>query len=155
MIKLLTSSTEDTKIIGKRLAPHLKNGDVIILLGDLGAGKTMFVSGVLSYFGKENETSSPTFTIVNEHNLTTKLNLYHFDVYRFDFEDEFLAIGGEEFFEKGICMIEWAEKIKSYLPNEYLKVNITKDVENENTRIIELIPVGARYQTLLSNAFNE
>ena len=79
-------------------------------LGDLGAGKTKFTEGILKYFGKENEISSPTFTIVNEYN-NDKLNIYHFDVYRLENEDEFYAIGGEEYFEKGICLIEWGEKI--------------------------------------------
>ena len=95
MIELYSSSSDETKSLGKKLAPYLKKGDTIVLSGDLGAGKTMFVSGLLSYFGKENEVSSPTFTIINEHNLTKDLKLFHFDVYRFDFEDEFLAIGGD------------------------------------------------------------
>ena len=113
----------------------------------------MFVSGLLSYFGKEQEASSPTFTIINEHELTNELTLFHFDVYRFDFEDEFLAIGGEEFYDKGICIIEWGEKIKRYLPNEYIKISIIKDTEEEEKRILEMIPVGNRYKTLLSEVF--
>lgn len=153
MVTLISNSTDETKQIGSQLAPYLKKGDTLVLSGDLGAGKTMFVSGILSYFGKENEASSPTFTIINEHELTDGLKLFHFDVYRFDFEDEFLAIGGDEFFGKGICLIEWGEKIPSYLPSEYIKIVINKDAEDENKRIIEFTPIGEKYDALLSEVF--
>lgn len=155
MIELYSYSTRDTKELGKKLAPHLQKGQTIVLSGDLGAGKTMFVSGILSYFGKENEASSPTFTIINEHDLTKDLKLFHFDVYRFDFEDEFLAIGGEEFYDKGVCLIEWGEKIESYLPKEYIKILITKDTDDINKRIIKLTSVGQKYDTFLSEVFNK
>lgn len=155
MIELYSYSTQDTKELGKKLAPHLQKGQIIVLSGDLGAGKTMFVSGILSYFGKENEASSPTFTIINEYDLTKDLKLFHFDVYRFDFEDEFLAIGGEEFYDKGVCLIEWGEKIENYLPKEYIKILITKDTEDINKRIIKLTSVGQKYDTFLSEVFNK
>ena len=155
MIELYSNSTDDTKELGKLLAPHLNAGDTIVLTGDLGAGKTMFVSGLLSYWNKENEAASPTFTIINEHDLTNDLKLFHFDVYRFDFEDEFLAIGGEEFFDKGICLIEWGEKIQNYLPKQYIKILITKDNEDINKRIIQLIPIGEKYEKLLSEVYHK
>ena len=155
MIELYSNSTDDTKELGKLLAPHLNTGDTIVLTGDLGAGKTMFVSGLLSYWNKENEAASPTFTIINEHDLTNDLKLFHFDVYRFDFEDEFLAIGGEEFFDKGICLIEWGEKIQNYLPKQYIKILITKDNEDINKRIIQLIPIGEKYEKLLSEVYHK
>ena len=150
MIQLISNTTEDTKIIGKKMAPFLHQGDTIVLTGDLGAGKTMFVSGILSYYGKENEASSPTFTIINEHTLTNDLKLFHFDVYRFDFEEEFLAIGGDEFYSQGICLIEWGEKIASYLPKEYLKVTISKDDKEEGKRMITFTPIGNKYEKLLA-----
>lgn len=154
MITIISNSTDETKMLGKKLAPFLKEGDTIVLSGDLGAGKTMFVSGILSYYGKENEASSPTFTIINEHELTNELKLFHFDVYRFDFEDEFLAIGGEEFYDKGICLIEWGEKIHSYLPNNYVKISINKDTEDENKRVIVITPIGNKYESMLSEVFS-
>ena len=155
MIELYSNSVNDTKDFGKKLAPHLKEGITLVLSGDLGAGKTMFVSGILSYFGKENEASSPTFTIVNEHELTNNLKLFHFDVYRFDFEDEFLAIGGEEFYDKGVCLIEWGEKILSYLPKNYIKISITKDTQDMNKRIIRLESIGTKYEAFLSEVFDK
>ena len=153
MIKLISNSTDETKMLGRKLAPHLQKGNTLVLSGDLGAGKTMFVSGILSYYGKEKEASSPTFTIINEYELTNELTLFHFDVYRFDFEDEFLAIGGEEFYDKGICLIEWGEKIQSYLPHEYIKISISKDTEDENKRVIEFTSVGNKYESFLSEVF--
>ena len=98
-ITINSSSVDFTKELGSKFASVLKCGDTLVLSGDLGTGKTMFVSGFLRFYGKENEAASPTFTIVNEHTLTSSLKLFHFDVYRFDFEDEFTAIGGEEFFD--------------------------------------------------------
>lgn len=153
MITLNSTSTSETKEYGKMLASHLKKGDVIVLTGDLGAGKTMFTSGLLSYWGKENEASSPTFTIINEHNLSNDLKLFHFDVYRFDYEEEFLAIGGEEFFNEGICLIEWGEKINSYLPKEYIKIKIEKDTEDINKRIITLETKSEKYNNILNEVY--
>ena len=102
----------------------------------MGSGKTKFVEGVLEYFGKEDEISSPTFTIVNEYN-TENVNIYHFDVYRLEDEDEFYAIGGEEYFDKGICLIEWGEKIESILPKNYKKISFSRNLEDENRRELE------------------
>ena len=105
-------------------------------LGDLGSGKTKFTEGVLKYFGKEDEISSPTFTIVNEYNTET-LNIYHFDVYRLEDEDEFYAIGGEEYFDKGASLIEWGEKILNALPKNYKRIYFSRNLEDENRRELE------------------
>ena len=102
MSNYISTSVDATKELGYQFASKLKKGDTIVLNGDLGSGKTIFVSGFLKFYGKEQEASSPTFTIVNEHNLTKDLNLYHFDVYRLESSDEFLAIGGDEYFSQGI-----------------------------------------------------
>lgn len=118
------------------IAGKLKKGDIIVLTGDLGSGKTKFVEGILKYFGKENEISSPTFTIVNEYNLDN-LNIYHFDVYRLEDQDEFYAIGGEEYFDKGICLIEWGEKIENILPKGYKKISFSRNLTDENRRELE------------------
>ena len=101
--------------------------------GDLGSGKTKFTEGILKYFGKENELSSPTFTIVNEYN-TDNFNIYHFDVYRLEDEDEFFAIGGDEYFSKGVCLIEWGEKILNCLPKNYKRIYFSRNLIDENRR---------------------
>ena len=114
---------------------------IIVLSGDLGSGKTKLTEGVLTYFGLENEISSPTFTIVNEYN-TPNLNIYHFDVYRLADIDEFSAIGGEEYFEKGACIIEWGELIEEILPKDYIKITFFRDLENDTKRNIEIKTFG-------------
>lgn len=135
MEKIISNSEEETKLIGRKFAKGLKNGDVIVLTGDLGSGKTKFTEGVLQFFGLENEISSPTFNIVNEY-VNRDVNVYHFDVYRLEDEDEFYAIGGEEYFEKGICLIEWGEMIESALPNKYIQISFSRNLEDENLREI-------------------
>ncbi len=137
MEKYITNSEEETKKIAKKFAEGLKKGDIVVLSGDLGSGKTKFVEGVLSYYSIENEISSPTFTIVNEY-ISKKENIYHFDVYRLENSDEFYAIGGEEYFQKGICFIEWGEIIKDILPKQYIQINFSRNLKNEEKREIEI-----------------
>lgn len=135
MKQIITYSEEETKKIARDIAKKIGNTGVIVLNGELGAGKTKFTEGFLSYFGLENEISSPTFTIVNEYK-NDKINIYHFDVYRLEDVEEFYAIGGEEYFSKGICIIEWGEIIKEALPEYYIKIEIKKDEENFDKRIL-------------------
>ena len=135
MEKIVTYSEQETKNIARDIASKIDNKAVIVLNGELGAGKTKFTEGFLSYFGLENEISSPTFTIVNEYK-NEKASIYHFDVYRLADIDEFYAIGGEEYFSKGICIIEWGTIIQEALPEHYIKIDIQKDEENLDKRII-------------------
>lgn len=140
-MNIITNSEQETINLGKKIAAELKKGMIIILSGDLGSGKTKLTEGILTYFGLQDEISSPTFTIVNEYN-TLNLNIYHFDVYRLADIDEFSAIGGEEYFEKGACIIEWGELIEDILPKDYIKINFFRDLENENKRNIEIKTFG-------------
>ena len=135
-IYIESNSPEYTIKIGNNLAKLLNKGDVVVLSGDLGAGKTKFVEGFLHNFGLQDEISSPTFNIINEY-ISSDNNIYHFDVYRLEDSDEFYAIGGEEYFEKGICLIEWGELISDVLPKDYIHVTINKDSNNEDLRIFE------------------
>ena len=135
MEKIVTYSEEETKQVANNLASKIDKVKVIVLNGELGAGKTKFTEGFLSYFGLENEISSPTFNIVNEYK-NPKISIYHFDVYRLADIDEFYAIGGEEYLSKGICIIEWGEIIEEALPNHYIKIEIEKDIEDTEKRII-------------------
>lgn len=147
-----SNSEKDTLNFGKKLASYLKPKDIIVLTGELGAGKTKFTEGFLSYFGLENEISSPTFTIVNEY-CKNDINIYHFDVYRLEDSSEFYEIGGEEYFEKGICLIEWGELIKDALPKDYLEITFSKNIENgnENSRILNLTSHGSKFDKLIEN----
>lgn len=133
MYTFLSKSSNDTLEFAKNFAKDLTKGDVVVLIGDLGSGKTKFTEGILSYFGIENEISSPTFTIVNEYN-ANNIDIFHFDVYRLNNSFDFYNIGGEEYFNKGICIIEWGEIIEDALPNKYTKITFERDLENENYR---------------------
>ena len=115
---------------------------------NFGCGKTKFTQGVLSYFGLENEISSPTFTIVNEYH-KEDINIYHFDVYRLEDIDEFYAIGGEEYFSTGICIIEWGDLIKEALPTDYIRISFDKIDSNENIRILNIETFGSKYDNIL------
>ena len=149
MCNVISSSTEDTLALGMKIAPLLKKGDVVVLSGDLGAGKTLFVSGLLNFFDMKDEVSSPTFTIVNEYDVKSDLKLFHFDVYRLDSPNDFLAIGGDEFFYNGICLIEWGEKIEELLPDDCLRIDFKKDAEDNNMRIISFYSNSSKFDDLI------
>ena len=117
---------------------------------NFGCGKTKFTQGVLSYFGLENEISSPTFTIVNEYS-KNDINIYHFDVYRLEDSSEFYEIGGEEYFDKGICIIEWGELIEDALPEEYTHITFDRDNKDENIRILNITTNCERLEDYFEN----
>ncbi len=146
-------SENDTINFAKKLASQLHKKDIIVLSGELGSGKTKFTQGILAYFGLDDEISSPTFTIVNEY-IKDDINIYHFDVYRLSDSSEFYEIGGEEYFENGICIIEWGEIIEDILPDDYIQIYLTRDFNNENTRIFNITTFGKKYDNIFSN-FNE
>ena len=130
-------NSEETMNFASNLASKLNTGDVVVLSGELGAGKTKFTEGFLKYFGLDNEISSPTFSIVNEYK-KDDLNIYHFDVYRLEDVDEFYAIGGEEYFSSGICIIEWGEIIEDALPQNCIRIYFEKDLSDENIRYLKI-----------------
>lgn len=153
-IEIKSKNPESTLLIGKSFAAHLSKGDVVVLSGELGAGKTKFVEGVLQNFGLENEISSPTFNIINEYT-SIENNIYHFDAYRLEDSDEFYAIGGDEYFDKGICLIEWGELIQDVMPHDYIHIKITKDLSDENIRLFTFEVIdNSKYIDML-NTFKE
>lgn len=129
----ISKDEQDTINFAKDFASKLNKGDIVVLSGELGSGKTKFVQGVLEYFGLDSEISSPTFTIVNEYS-KNDINIYHFDVYRLSDIDEFYAMGGDEYFANGICLIEWGEMIESILPKHYTKITFRKSNDDVNYR---------------------
>ena len=146
MQEVLCKSELETKIFAKNFASKLEKGDVIVLSGDLGAGKTKFVEGILTFFEMQEKISSPTFTIVNEYH-NEKIDIYHFDLYRLKDIYEFESIGGEEYFSKGICIFEWGELIEDILPNDYIKVSFEKgNTDDERKLMIETF--GTKYEGL-------
>ena len=130
-------STDDTKKIAAGIAKKAKAGDIFCLSGDLGAGKTQFAKGFAEGLGITQDITSPTFTIVHEYS-GGRLHLYHFDVYRINSSDEMFDIGCDEmFFGNGVCVIEWAERIKDIIPKGAVFISIEHG-ECENHRIIHI-----------------
>lgn len=127
-MEFISKSLSDTTKIAKDYAKSLNAGDIVLLEGDLGAGKTMFTKGIVDYFSYGNENAiSPTFTIVNEYHCQPII--YHFDFYRIKSEDELYAIGIEEYlYSGGICIIEWPERAPNLLKGiNCKKVEIVKE----------------------------
>lgn len=145
--KFTSHSEKETMDFAYNLASKLKIGDIIVLSGDLGSGKTKFTEGFLKYFNLDNDISSPTFTIVNEYKNNT-ITIYHFDVYRLSDSSEFYAIGGEEYFSSGICIIEWGELIKDILPDNYIQINFSRNNTDENLRFLDIQTFGNNYDNL-------
>jgi len=150
MLKFVSHNENETKKIASLLASKLNHGDIIVLSGDLGCGKTKFTEGILSYWELDNEISSPTFTIVNEY-IKNNTNIYHFDVYRLNDLDEFYAIGGTEYFLNGICVIEWGELIEDVLPQDYIKIIFSKDENDDSIRYLEFKAYGERLNKIIDN----
>lgn len=118
-----STSTKQTEQFAARCAECLEPGLVIGLIGNLGAGKTLFVRALVSAFCGEEQVSSPTFVLMQEY--YGDFTLYHFDVYRLKDEDEFLEMGGDEYlFGDGVCLIEWADKIIDLLPEDRVIIEI-------------------------------
>lgn len=131
-----TYSTEETIALGERLGKCLEKGDVVTLNGDLGAGKTHFTKGIAKGLNVDDYITSPTFTIVNEHE--GRVPLYHFDVYRIDDIYEMYEIGFEEYlYGEGVCIVEWSDKVKDMLPKDTIDIIIS--VIDDNTREFKII----------------
>jgi tRNA threonylcarbamoyladenosine biosynthesis protein TsaE len=143
-----TGNTSETIRIGKHLGGLLEPGDVVALVGDLGTGKTQFIKGLAEGVGvgKATYVSSPSFTLINEYQ--GRIPLYHIDLFRLESEKEVEGLGLEEYIHgNGITAIEWADKIPSLLPEELLWVKVI--YTGKNTRSIEIIPRGKRYEQLM------
>lgn len=134
-INIVSNNVDDTINISYEFAKNLKVTDVVVLNGELGSGKTVFMHGIAKYFGLENEVSSPTFTIVNEY-ISNDTNIYHFDVYRLEDEFQFIDTIGTEYFENGISIIEWGNIIKNILPKNTIYIDISKIDENARNILV-------------------
>jgi tRNA threonylcarbamoyladenosine biosynthesis protein TsaE len=120
---IVTTSPEETRILGAALAPLLLPGDVISLNGDLGAGKTVFVQGLATALGVEQRVTSPSFTIV--HHYEGRYRVLHIDVYRLDSFQEVLDLGFEELLDpESILLVEWGEVVGPLLPRRHLEVEL-------------------------------
>jgi len=136
-MEYITHSPQETRALGGRLADVLWAGAVVAFTGDLGAGKTAFVSGMAEALGVEERVTSPTFTIVNEYE-GGRLPLFHFDMYRLGDADELFHIGWEDYLARGgICAVEWSENVEEAIEDDAVRVAIRRG-EDENSRIITI-----------------
>ena len=121
-----TYSPEETFALGEKIGKKAHPGQVCTLIGDLGAGKTVFTQGVAKGLGISEAVNSPTFTIMQIYE-EGRMPFYHFDVYRIGDVEEMDEIGYEDcFYGQGLCLIEWADLIEEILPKQYLQITIEK-----------------------------
>jgi tRNA threonylcarbamoyladenosine biosynthesis protein TsaE len=148
-LDFISHSAEQTRRVGERLGRLLHSGDVVCLEGDLGAGKTCLTQGIGRGLGVSAAITSPTFIIVNQYQLPERgRTLYHVDLYRVETAAEAQATGLEElFFGDGICVIEWAERVREILPLDRLWV-ILRHVD-ETKRELRFEAQGERFHALL------
>ena len=137
MMEFATHSREETEALGARLANALTGGAVVAFTGDLGAGKTAFVSGMARALGVEERVTSPTFTIVNEYE-GGRLPLFHFDMYRLDSADELFHIGWEDYLARGgVCAVEWSENVAEAMEADAIRVSIVRG-DGDDDRVITI-----------------
>ena len=144
---LRSHSARETARIGSALGQYAEAGDVFLLSGELGAGKTCLTQGIAKGLGVDEYVRSPTFVLVSVHQ--GRLPLYHIDIYRLDEVAEVVDLGLEEYLAgDGVSVIEWASKALEVFPQPYMLVTLT--YEGENERLIQLEAMGERYESLLS-----
>ncbi|MBE6770715.1 MAG: tRNA (adenosine(37)-N6)-threonylcarbamoyltransferase complex ATPase subunit type 1 TsaE [Ruminococcaceae bacterium] len=140
MANYITHSPAETEKIGEMLGKTVKDGSVVAMFGDLGAGKTAFTRGFVRGMGIDCDVSSPTFALVNEYR-GAKHTVYHFDMYRISGWDDLYSTGYFDYLDAGGCLIiEWSENIEAILPEDCIRVTITK-TDDFNERNIEIIGV--------------
>ena len=151
----VTHATEETIALGERLGRLLQPGDVLVLTGDLGAGKTQLTKGIAAGMGITDDVTSPTFNILMVYE-GERMPLYHFDLYRLDDPDQLEDIGFYDALESdGPCVIEWGEQFSDEIGPERLDVYLTRldeqaGVGEEPPREVRLVPHGARAEELVA-----
>lgn len=142
--KITTKSEEETMEIAENIESEKFPNMIICLMGDLGSGKTIFTKGFANSLGIEENITSPTFNIIKEYT-GGETSLYHMDLYRLD--GDVRNLGLDEYFSKdGVVIIEWADMIEDYLPEERLDIKFK--VLDEDTRILIFNPYGKKYEDL-------
>ncbi len=143
-MRIISRSVKETAAIGKAIAGKLEKGDIVCLFGQLGSGKTVLTKGIARGLGIEvAKVTSPTFVLIRQY--ANKVPLYHFDLYRLKGPADVLALGCEEYFYgDGVSVIEWADRLRCFLPKEYLKVTLSVRRDPERALLVE--PVGKRYE---------
>ncbi len=129
MIRITTESAEETELLGERLAARLRGTEVIALFGGLGMGKTAFTRGLARGLGVTDGVSSPTFALVNEYR--GRFPVFHFDMYRVLSWDDLYSTGFFDYLDTGVLVIEWSENIEGALPDNAVRITITRGAHDE------------------------
>lgn len=138
---MIVKTLEETQALGRYLGSLLEGGDVLALVGDLGAGKTTLTKALGQGLGVKEEMTSPTFTLIQEYE--GRVPVYHFDTYRMEDPLEFLDIGGEDYlYSEGVSIIEWADLISDFLPQDHLRLEVYR--ESDTGRRLEVRAFGPR-----------
>lgn len=132
----VTHSEEETYAFAVKISKLLKKGAIVLLNGDMGAGKSVFARGVIQSLGYKLPVTSPTFTLMNEYNTTPVV--CHFDLYRLDTPEQLYDIGYDEYiYSDNISLIEWSEKMEYLLPDDYIEIRIEKsDLQTRKITVI-------------------
>lgn len=145
MLQLITTSVEETEHVGQKMGELVRAGMLVLLTGELGAGKTAFARGVARGLGVEGPVTSPSFTLVEEYH--GRIPLYHLDVYRLSAPEELIDIGYEEYVDgEGICLIEWGDLVRELLPADHLEIRISGVGD---LRTLAFVPYGPDYEELV------
>jgi tRNA threonylcarbamoyladenosine biosynthesis protein TsaE len=145
MEPLTTKSAEATEAIGAAIGSQLRVGDLVVLSGDLGAGKTTFAKGLARALGVTEPVTSPTFTIVQEYD--GRVPLAHVDVYRLDRIQELHDLGFEELLESRVTVVEWGEAIALVLPRDRIEVRLELGDDDEDQRILQIATLGLAFDS--------
>jgi tRNA threonylcarbamoyladenosine biosynthesis protein TsaE len=147
-MKLTSHSPEETQHFGKELGHLAQPGDVILLVGKLGAGKTCLTQGIAWGLDIDGYARSPSFVVVNEYR--GRLPMYHIDLYRLDSIAEIADLGLDDYlYGKGLCVVEWADKAIDILPTQNLLINIS--LTGDTQRKLDLTPHGECYKKMLAD----
>ena len=141
--EVTTYSPDETRALGRMLAEALDTDkslpSFVAMYGDLGVGKTAFVSGVAEILAPGKQIKSPTFALVHEYRIKGRRPFVHFDMYRIESDDELYAMGYDEYLDSGICIAEWCENIPESLPRRRIEVTIKKTDAGFDVRQIEIL----------------
>jgi tRNA threonylcarbamoyladenosine biosynthesis protein TsaE len=143
-LRAVTTSADETRDLAAALAELARPGDLLLLVGDLGAGKTAFTQGFGRGLGIDEQITSPTFALVQSY--TGRLDLYHLDVYRLEQVAEATDLGLSELLDEGaVTLIEWGDAIAPVLPHDFLEVHLSHVEGDPDRRDVELVPIGPRW----------
>ena len=135
-MKIVVNCISELNEISQSIINQIGDKNIICFYGEMGVGKTTLIKLICEKLGVKDNVSSPTFSVVNEYILSDDQSVFHFDFYRIEKEEEAFDMGYEDYFYNGdLCFIEWPEKVKSIIPEDIMRIDLTK---NKDQRIIEI-----------------